>query len=197
MKWRYCVIPALLLCLACGRQERQQALGFYNVLLEKRATFGEATTMYKDLVLGVQGWCEGIIAGGAGSSADLDTNIKVARDLAASADAVSRRIGQVRQAVYDQSLDREFPLSVRNSLITELTRRQRGLQELRRYLEDAAAGFESLRQSRDYRGDAYPGAIDKLLMAVRGYKQPPDCVAEALKTLCGKYTFPPPAPGSI
>jgi hypothetical protein len=95
----------------------------------------------------------------------------------------------VRQAVYDQPLHQEFPQSVKSTLITELTRRQRFLQELRATLDDSATGFEALAQSRDYKGDSYPNALGKLTTVMQSYHAPGDSVSDAETALAAKYSI--------
>ena len=164
--------------------------------LVRRVSEQQAAEMTKDLVGSVRSWCEFITANGAGPGAQLNQNVRVARDLAKSTADVSARVGLVRQAVYNQTIQKEFPQGVRNTLIGQLTRRQRFLQEMRAALEDAAKGFESLKQSRDYKGDTYPNAIDKLSQMLQSYKAPGDAVAEAVGALTSKYSIPDAVAGT-
>ncbi|MBZ5625344.1 MAG: hypothetical protein LAQ69_42585 [Acidobacteriia bacterium] len=188
MKLRCCCLAAaMVLSSGCGKEERREAVGFYKVLVEKRAGFAETNGLEKSFVGSVRSWCESLMANGSGRGAQLAQNASVARDLAKSAESISAQVGQVRQAVYNQTIQKEYPQSIRNALIGQLTKRQRFLQELRAGLDDAAAGFESLGQSREYKGDSYPNAIGKLNVLVQGYKEPGDAVADAVTALGTKY----------
>jgi hypothetical protein len=96
-------------------------------------------------------------------------------------------VGEVRQAIYDEPIKQEYAQSIRVSLITQLTKRQRSLQEVRALLDDSAPGFLDLGRSRDYKGDAYPGGIPKLDAMLGAYTSPQDLVGDAIKSLKTKY----------
>jgi len=98
-------------------------------------------------------------------------------------------VGAVRQAVYDEPVKEEYPQSIRLSLITSLTKRQRSLQDLRALLDDSAPSFLELKLSPDYKGDSYPGGIPKLNAALEAYKNPEDVVAAAIASLKTKYNI--------
>jgi len=190
MKFRCCCLAAaIVLSSGCGKEERREAVGFYKVLLEKRAGFAESNGLEKDFIGSVRSWCESIAANGAGRGDQLNQNASVARDLAKSAETISAQIGLVRQAVYNQAIHQDYPQSVRDALIGQLTKRQRFLQEIRAALDDSAAGFEALGQSRNYKGDSYPPAIDKLTAVAQSYRAPSDSVAEAVTALAAKYSI--------
>jgi hypothetical protein len=190
MKLRCCCLAAaIVLSSGCGKEERREAVGFYKVLVEKRAAFAESNNLEKDFIATARSWCESIVANGSGQGSQLAQNATVARDLAKSVETLSAQIGQVRQPVYNLTFQKEFPQGVRNALITQLTKRQRFLQELRAALDAAAAGFEALGQSRDYKGDSYPNAIGKLTTVLQGYHAPGDAVAEAVTALADKYSI--------
>jgi hypothetical protein len=190
MKLRCCCLAAaIVLASGCGKEERREAVGFYKVLADKRAGFAASNGLEKDFAGSVRSWCESIVANGAGKGDQLTQNATVARDLARSAESLSAQVGLVRQAVYDQPLHQEFPQSVKSTLITELTRRQRFLQELRATLDDSATGFEALAQSRDYKGDSYPNALGKLTTVMQSYHAPGDSVSDAETALAAKYSI--------
>jgi hypothetical protein len=102
------------------------------------------------------------------------------------------RSGQIRglhqhAGGHGTPIKQEYAQSIRVNLITQLTKRQRTLQEARALLDDSAPGFLDLRQNRDYKGDAYPGGIPKLNVMLEGYPSPADVVGEAIKSLKTKY----------
>jgi len=74
----------------------------------------------------------------------MKQNEAVAKDLATSAAFISTKLGAVRQAIYDEPIKQEYPQSIRVGLITQLTKRQRFLQEARTMLDDSAAGFSGV-----------------------------------------------------
>jgi hypothetical protein len=182
-------LVVLLFTVGCGKEEQRQAQGLYQALADKSADFAQSNAMEKDLLASMRSWCAGIVAGGGGRGAALGQNATVAQDLAKSVASVSAQVGQVRQAIYDLPIQKDFPLGVRSGLIAEFTRRQRGLQELRSTLQDTAAGFEAFQHSRDYKGDSYPAGIDKLNQLLQRYKDPGNSVADAMAELDGKYGF--------
>ncbi|SPF43103.1 conserved exported hypothetical protein [Candidatus Sulfopaludibacter sp. SbA4] len=190
MKVRYCCLAAaVLLSSGCGKEERMEAIRFDKLLTQKKAAFAESNAQEKEFISGVRGWCEAMTSGGAGLGTQLAQNEAVAQDLAKSAASVSAQVGQVRQAVYDLPIQKEFTQGVRNTLIGELTRRQRLLQDIRSALQESAAAFDGFRQSRDYKGDTYPAGIDKLTRILGSYKEPGDAVTEAVTALTEKYSI--------
>ena len=190
MKLRYCwLLAAVVLFSGCGKEERTEAVRFCKTLQQKSADFASANAMEKDLLASARSWCGSIIENGAGRGDQLNQNAAVAKDLAKSAAFISTQVGAVRQAIYDESLKHEYPQSIRDNLITQLTKRQRLLQETRALLDDSAPGFLDLRLSPDYKGDAYPGGIPKLNAALEAYKNPEDVVAAAIASLKTKYNI--------
>lgn len=178
---------ALVVLYGCGGAAHEEALGFCKILANGQAGFAEANATEKDLGVAASAWADGIIKGGAGSGDQLLQNAKVAGDMANSAGQVSTQIGQLRKAVYDQPLKEEFVQGVRSTLITQLTSRQRTLQELRTTLTESAAQFRELSQTRAYKGDSYPTAIDKLNQMLQGRKAPEDALGHALSALKEQY----------
>ena len=188
MKLRYCCwLAAVALFSGCGKEERIEAVGFSNILQQKHADFASANALEKDLLASARSWCGSIMENGAGRGDQLNQNAAVAQDLAKSAAFISTQVGAVRQAIYDVSLKQEYPQSIRVNLITQLTKRQRSLQEVRALLDDSAPGFLDLRLSKDYKGDAYPGGIPKLNAMLESYSNPKDVVGEAIQSLKTKY----------
>ena len=185
---RHCLLlAAVALLTGCGKQERTEAVQLAKVLAEKKANFASANTIEKDFVSNARAWCGGITANGAGRGAELDQNATVATELAKSAVAVSMQLSQVRQAVDSQPLKEEYPRDVRNVLITQLTRRQRLLQDMRALLEQSATQFLEYRSNKAYMGDTYPEGIGKLDALLHTYKAPEDAVGTALAALKAKY----------
>jgi hypothetical protein len=89
--------------------------------------------------------------------------------------------------VDDLPLKEEFPKEVRNTLITQLTKRQRMLQDMRALLEESAPQFLDYRKIKTYTGDTYPDGIGKLNTMLSTYKEPEDAIATALAALKEKY----------
>ena len=190
MKLRYCwLLAAVALFSGCGKEERTEAVRFCKTLQQKSDDFVKANAMEKDFLASALSWCGSIMANGAGRGDQLNQNAAVAKDLAKSAAFIGTQVGAVRQAIYDESLKQEYPQSIRVNLITQLTKRQRLLQEERALLDDSAPAFLDLRLSRDYKGDAYPGNIPKLNAMLGTYMSPEDVVAEAIQSLRTKYNI--------
>lgn len=188
MRLSYCWFPmALSILCGCGGAAHQEAVGFSRILAQGRADYAAGNAAEKDLVAAARSWSEGIIANGAGHGEQLGQNARVAADLAKSADSISAQLGQLRKAVYDQTLQKEFTQGIRSNLITQITKRQRTLQELRTALTDSAAQFQELSQTRSYKGDSYPTAVDKLSQMTQSYQTPADVVGEALGSLKTEY----------
>jgi hypothetical protein len=188
VKLRYCwLLAAVALFSGCGREERREAVRFSKTLQQKSADFSKANAMEKDFLASARSWCNSIMADGAGRGDQLNQNAAVAHDLAKSAAYISTQVGTVRQAIYDEPVKQEYAQSIRVNLITQLTKRQRALQEARALLDDSAPGFLDLRLNRDYKGDAYPGGIPKLNVMLEAYPSPADVVGEAIKSLKTKY----------
>jgi predicted 2-oxoglutarate/Fe(II)-dependent dioxygenase YbiX len=117
----------------------------------------------------------------------LDQNAAVAAELAKSALEISSQLSQVRQAIDGQPLKEAYPRSVRNELTTQLTKRQRLLQDMRALLEQSAPQFQEYRQSKTYAGDTYPDGVGKLDALLRAYRAPEDALGVALAALQTKY----------
>jgi hypothetical protein len=188
VKLRYCwLLAALALFSGCGKEERIEAVRFSKTLQQKSADFAKANAMEQDFLASARSWCDSIIANGAGRGDQLNQNAAVAKDMAKSAAFISTQVGLVRQAVYDEPIKQEYAQSIRLNLITQLTKRQRSLQEARTLLDESAPSFLDLRLNRDYKGDSYPDSITKLNAVLTAYKSPEDVVAEAIKSLKTKY----------
>jgi hypothetical protein len=189
-KSRNCLLLAVVAILAgCGKQERMEAVQFAKTLKEKQVNFVSANALEKDFVSGARAWCGGITTNGAGKGAELDQNSAVAAELAKSAVAISAQLSQVRQAIDSQSLKEEYAQSVRAQLTTQLTKRQRSLQDLRALLEQSAPQFLEYRRNKAYTGDTYPDGIGKLDALLQAYKPPDDVVGTALAGLKEKYSL--------
>ena len=181
-----CIAAAVAVLCGCGAG-RQEALSLGKVLTENRQEFSGGSATENDLVAATRGWAEGIVANGAGQGAQLEQNVAAADDLAKSAGLVSLQLGQLRKAVYDLSLQKEFTQGLRSALITEITRRQRTLQDLRSALTDSAGQLRLMGQTRAYKGESYPAAIDRLAQMTQGYKPPKDTVGDMLTTLKNEF----------
>ena len=186
-----CCLLAVAFLSGCGKEERSEAIQLTRILTEKQSDFESANTLEKDLVSSARAWCGGITANGAGRGVELDQNARVATELAKSAVAISTQLSRVRQAVDGAALKEEHPQSVRNDLITQLTKRQRLLQNVRAFLEQSAPQFLEYRQSRAYAGDTYPDGIGKLDALLKAYKPPDDIIGAALAGLKVKYKITP------
>src|ERR1035437_1703282 len=150
----FCLLIAAVACITgCGKQERIEAVQLAKALTAKKADYASSNTIERDFVSSARAWCAGITTNGAGRGVELDQNASVATQIAKSAVAVSAQLGQVRQAVDDVPLKGEFPRDVRNTLIDQLTKRQRLLQDMRALLEQAAPQFLEYGKSKAYAGD--------------------------------------------
>lgn len=185
---RYCLLLAAVASITgCGKQERIEAVQFAKVLAGKKANFTSANTIERDFVSSARVWCAGITANGAGRGVELDQNAAVAAELAKNVAAVSAQLSQVRQAIDDQPLEEEYPQHVRNVLTTQLTKRQRQLQDMRALLEQSATQFLEYRHSKAYVGDTYPDAVGRLDALLHAYQTPEDALGTALADLQAKY----------
>jgi hypothetical protein len=185
---RPCLLLAAVAFIAgCGKQDRTEAVQFAKALAGKKADFASANTIERDFVSNARAWCGGITANGAGRGVELDQNAAVAAELAKSAVAISSQLSQVRQAIDGQPLKEEYPRNVRNVLTTQLTKRQRLLQEMRTLLEQSAPQFLEYRLNKAYVGDTYPDGVGKLDTLLRAYKPPEDALGTALGALQAKY----------
>ncbi|MGD0775266.1 MAG: hypothetical protein ABSC05_20820 [Candidatus Solibacter sp.] len=185
-----CLSIAAAACITgCGRQERMEAVQLAKALTAKKADYANSNKTEKDFVESARAWCTGITTNGAGRGAELDQNSSVATQIAQSAAAVSAQLSQVRQVVDDLPLKEEFPKEVRNTLITQLTKRQRTLQDMRALLEASAPQFLEYRKIKTYVGDTYPDGIGKLDTMLGTYQEPEDAIATALAALKKKYSL--------
>jgi hypothetical protein len=185
---RYCfLLAAVAGVTGCGKQERIEAVQFAKTLTEQKANFTSANTIEKELVSNARVWCGDIMANGAGRGAALDQNAAVAGELAKTAVAISSQLSQLRHAIDGQPLKEEYPRQVRDELTTQLTKRQRLLQDLRAWLEQSAPRFLEYKQVKTYVGDTYPDGIDKLNALLGAYKPPDDALGAALTALQSKY----------
>jgi len=188
VKTRYTwLLAAALLWTGCGKQEQQEAATFCNFLTQKQADFAATNALEKDLLGSTLAWAEGIINRGAGHGKDLAENATSADELSKSAAVVSTQLGQLRQALSDQPLHQEYPMTVRGDLVNQLMKRQRMLQEVRTALDASAASFREFAQSRAYTGDTYPAGIDKLNSMLGGHSGADDVLAKAIADLKAKY----------
>lgn len=178
---------AVALFTGCGKEERGEAVRLTKILSEKQADLARANTIEKEFVSSARAWCGGITTNGAGRGVELDQNATVATELAESTVAISTELSHVRQALNDQSFKEEYPQTVSTDLITQLTNRQRLLQEMRALLERSALQFPEYRRDKTYAGDAYPEEIGKLNAMLQVYKAPEDAVSAALAALKAKY----------
>lgn len=190
MRFHYgLALAALVFATGCGRQEKTEAVRLYKVLSQKQADFASANAKEKDLVENVRALCAAITSYGAGRGAELAQNAGVVTQLANSAVEVSAHLSQVRQAVYDLPLNQEYAQSLRGGLITEFTRRQRFLQDVRSMLEQSANDFRDYQKLKDFKGDTIPGSIGKLDAVLQSYKPPADTVGSMLTALKTKYNL--------
>jgi len=173
----------------CGKQERIEAVQFAKVLSAKKANFASANKVEKDFITSARAWCGGITANGAGRGAELDQNAAVASELAKYTVAISSELSQVRQAIDGQPLKEEYPRQVRDELTTQLTKRQRLLQDMRASLEHAAPEFLEFKHNKAYAGDTYPDGVGKLAILLHSYPVPEDAVGAALAALQAKYAL--------
>jgi hypothetical protein len=185
----YLLLAAVAFVSGCGKQEHNEAVQFTKALSAKKAVFADANTTEQGLVTSARAWCSGIVANGAGRGVELDQNAAVASELAKSVVTVSSQLSQVRQAIDSQRLTEEYPRSVRNELTSQLTRRQRLLQDMRALLEQSAPQFLEYKQSRAYVGDTYPDGVVKLDAVLRAYRAPEDALGSALAALQAKYNL--------
>jgi hypothetical protein len=188
VKLRYgWLLAAALLWTGCGKEERREAVALAKVLTQKTAELTATNALEKDLLGSTREWAAGITTNGAGHGSQLDENATSATALSQSAAVVSVQLGQLRQAVYDLPLKQEYPREVRSTLINQLQKRQKMLQDVRTALDACTANFHEFRQSRTYTGDTYPAGIDKLNSMLGGYTGPEDLLAKAIADLKAKY----------
>jgi hypothetical protein len=189
VKLRYCFVLAALALAGCGKQERNEALQLAKVLKSQEADFNKANEAERTFVTNARGWCAVVTKDGAGRGKQLEQNAATAVDLAQAAVAVSNQLGVLRMAVNGPTLTEEFPQSIRDNLIGDLTRRQRTLQEMRASLQEAAPEFLAYEKIKNFAGDTYPQGVAKLNAMLGPYSVPVDLVGSALASLREKYNF--------
>ena len=187
----WCVLAAIAGISGCGKQERLEGLQLAKALQGQKANFASANSVEKDFAGNARTWCGSITANGAGRGAELDQNSLVAAQLAKSAVTVSGQLSPLRQAIDGVNLTEEFPQHVRNQLTTQLTKRQRSLQDMRALLEQSAPQFLEYKKIKNYAGDTYPDGVGKLDPLMRAYMPPEDALGNALAALQEKYGFKP------
>jgi hypothetical protein len=185
----FVALAAAVVSAGCGGKERTEAVTLAKTLKSKQADFDKANATEKELVRAGREWSTGIMENGAGRGEKLDQHAATATALAKSAVEASTELGLVRQAIYDLPLNEEFTTGVRSKLITEITRRQRALQELRTLLEQPVPEFQAYRTKKDFKGDSYPGGVAKVQAALQTYKTPIDSLSDALLELKTKYNL--------
>jgi hypothetical protein len=171
----------------CGKEERSEAVRLLQLLAQQQPEFASANALERDFVASARAWSGTITGNGSGKGAQLQQNADRAAELANAAAAISAKIGRVRQAVYDEALRKEYPQSVRFDLITQLTKRQRTLQDLRALLQQSVPEFLQNQKNKDYAGDTYPNSISKLDAVLKSYSEPENPVQTALAGLKTKY----------
>ncbi len=188
MKLFYCIglATALALC-GCGGAEKKEAVSFAKTLKQKQPDFQSAMDVERDFVKKARPWVEQIKTGGAGKGAQLDQNAATATELAQMTTTISNHLSQVRQAVYDKPLQAEYIQNIRLGMISDLTKRQRTLQELKTLFEGVAPEFLSYKKNPTYKGDSYPGGISQLDTILSSYSSQLDIVGEAIKNIKSKY----------
>jgi len=190
LKLTYCVLTsAAVLLVGCGKEEHNEAVRLSKALTAKQANFASANTLEKSFVKSARDWADGIAANGSGKGAALDENAAVAAELAKNAVAIGAQLSEVRQAVDDQALQAEFTKGVRSTLVTQLTKRQRYLQDMRALLEQAGPEFLTYKGNPKYAGDLCPGGVNKLASMLGGHAIPNDDVGTALASLKEQYKF--------
>jgi hypothetical protein len=188
--WLLAAALCTTLCTTgCGKQEHTEAVQLAKALKGKKTNFDGANTTEKDFIGSARAWCGGITTNGAGRGTELKQNSAVAAGLAKSAVAISAQLSQVREAIDAVSLTAEYPKTVRNELTTQLTKRQRMLQDMRALLEQAAPQFLEYGQSKAYKGDTYPDGVGKVNAMLSAYKPPDDALGTALAALQAKYSL--------
>ncbi len=188
MKFTYgLALAALAFAAGCGRQEKAEAVRLSQALTQKQADFNSASAKEAALVENARAVCTAITAHGTGRGPELAQNAGLVNALATSAVEISTHLSQVRLAVSDLSLSQEYTQGIRAGLITEFTRRQRFLQDVRSLLEQSATDFLAFQKQKDYKGETIPDGITKLDAALQRYKAPPDAVGSTLAELKTKY----------
>ncbi|MBZ5584319.1 MAG: hypothetical protein LAQ30_19315 [Acidobacteriia bacterium] len=188
MRFTYGVaLAALVFAAGCGRQEKAEGLQLSQALTQKQGDFNSANAKEAALVENARAVCAAITTHGTGRGTELAQNAGLVNSLAGSAVEVSTHLSQVRQAISDLSLSQEYTQGIRAALNTELTRRQRFLQDVRSLLEQSATDFLAFQKQKDFKGETIPDGITKLDAVLQSYKAPPDTVGSTLAELKTKY----------
>lgn len=187
MRTAIIILAALASLTGCGKEEKEEAVRLSKVLMSQQAGYAKAEAIERQIVDNAKAWCAGIVANGAGKGVELEQNAAVAEGLSKSIAEASAELGLIRQAVNQERLMKEFTQGVRSELITQLTNRQRSLQELRGLLDGVAPQFRQYRADKTYAGDSYPGEMTKLDSMLASYKKPANPVANALEALKQEY----------
>jgi ABC-type transporter Mla subunit MlaD len=173
--------------IGCGRQAHREAEALCQALERNQPGYGTANSMERDLVTSTRQWTETIMSSGAGHGPELAQNAAVSRELAHSADVISTELGELRKTLYDQGMKTEALQGIRTTINAQISKRQKFLQEIRGVLQDTAAQFEALGQSRQYKGDSYPAGIDRLSALLQSYHSPEDALRQAVDSLKADY----------
>lgn len=189
MKPASVLLAVAVILTGCGREERAEAGRLSRTLAEKRAAYAKANSLESEMVSSARAWCGGITANGAGKGVELEQNAAVAAELAKSAADISAELGNLRQALEDQTLKKEKLQTLRNDLLAQLIKRQRALQDMRALLVKSSSRFQDFRRDKSFAGDSYPGEIGTLSAMLEAYKAPGDAVGAALNTLKSDYNL--------
>ncbi|MCU1233473.1 MAG: hypothetical protein JWP63_1440 [Candidatus Solibacter sp.] len=190
MKYTYGGAFALIVLLAgCGKDEHNEAVRLSKALTEQQANFASANALEKSFVKSAQDWADGIASNGSGKGDALDQNAAVAAQLSKNAVAIGAELSPVRQAVDDQSLQSEFTKGVRSTLVTQLTKRQRYLQDMRALLDQVGPEFLTYKADKSYKGDLCPSGVNKLAAMLSSHAIPNDDLGTALAALKTQYKF--------
>jgi hypothetical protein len=188
LKIRYFMALAAGLWLAgCGEQEKTEGIQLAKILKAQQADFMKTNATERDFIANARAWCGGITSNGAGRGKELDQNAAVSAALAKTAVDISTNLSGLRQAITAPALTEEYPVSIRDGLINDLTKRQRALQEMRAALQDASPQFLQYAHQNGYKGDTYPDGITKMNTLLQSYSSPTDIVGTALDALKDKY----------
>lgn len=180
-------IAACIVLCGCGRQAHREAGALCQVLVKNQAAYGTANGMERDLVKSTRQWTETMMTGGAGKGLQIAENAGVAKELAHSADIISIQLGELRKTLYDQTVQTEELQAIRSTINTQISKRQKFLQEIRGVLDQTAVQFVALGETRAYKGDSYPAGIDRLVALLQSYHSPEDAVGQAVDSLKADY----------
>ncbi len=187
----FLIVAAAAVFSGCGGAEHEEAVRFAKILNARQADFSNANRTERQLVEKARAWVANITANGAGKAAALDQNAAVAAELLKAAQDVSAGISQVGVPLNELTLQAQFTKDTRSALSTELTKRQRSLQDLRTALEGLGPAFVALKKLPGYKGDTYPGGITALDTMLQNFRIPEDVVQKALTELKTNYGLKP------